>query len=184
MVEVKIKKQDWPEPDSAPMTLTVDQLRLAGPISGDSIVDGEGLRAVVFTQGCRRHCPGCQNPETWDETAGFLISLDEAKQELAKLRGQSGVTFSGGEPMLQARQLLEIARWAKQEMKWNVWSFTGYTYEVLRELNDEKWELVKELDVLIDGAFILSERDLTCRFRGSRNQRLLRLKNGEIQSVE
>lgn len=177
-------KKSWGEPDPTPLKLADDEIRLAGPLSSDSIVDGEGLRAVVFTQGCRRRCLGCHNPETWSETAGFTIKIDEVLERLSGMKGQNGVTFSGGEPMLQARQLKEIADWARAEMNWNIWSFTGYTYEKLRELGGDKWEFVKSLDVLIDGPFILDQRDLTCRFRGSRNQRLLRLKNGEIVGIE
>ncbi|GHU07371.1 anaerobic ribonucleoside-triphosphate reductase-activating protein [Alphaproteobacteria bacterium] len=178
------KVQTWPEPDPKPIAVEDGFVRLAGPLSSDSIVDGEGLRAVLFAQGCRRKCPGCQNPETWDETAGVAVSLDEIKERLSAMRGQAGITFSGGEPMLQARALTEIARWAKKEMGWNIWCFTGYTYETLRKLDDEKMALVRECDVLIDGPFILPQKDLTCRFRGSRNQRLLRLKNGEIEEIE
>jgi len=172
------------EPDSKPMSVEVGFVRLAGILGSDSIVDGEGLRATLFTQGCRRKCPGCQNPETWSETAGVLASLDEIKERFSEMKGQAGVTFSGGEPMLQARELTKLARWVKSELGWSVWCFTGYTYEALTELDDEKMDLVRECDVLIDGAFILEQRDLTCRFRGSRNQRLLRLKNGEIESIE
>lgn len=172
------------EPDPAPMNVEKGFISLAGPLTSDSIVDGEGLRATVFTQGCRRACPGCQNPETWDETAGVSVSFDEIKERLSKMRGQAGITFSGGEPMLQAKALTDIARWVKKELGWNVWCFTGYTYETLKELDDEKMDLVNECDVLIDGPFILEQKDLTCRFRGSRNQRLLRLKNGEIVGIE
>lgn len=177
-------KRTWKEPDSTPLRLGDDEVRLAGPIQSDSIVDGEGLRAVIFTQGCRRKCPGCHNPETFSETAGVVVTVNDIKNELVKFKGQTGLTFSGGEPMLQARQLKEIADWARKKFGWNIWSFTGYTYETLRELNDEKWEFVKSLDVLIDGSFIESKRDLSLKFRGSKNQRLLRLKGGEIESVE
>jgi anaerobic ribonucleoside-triphosphate reductase activating protein len=166
------------------MQVAAGFISLAGPLGSDSIVDGEGLRATLFTQGCRRHCPGCQNPETWDTSRGMPIAIDEIKQRLRQMKGQSGITFSGGEPMLQAVPLTEIARWVKSELGWNVWCFTGYTYEQLRALDDEKMALVCECDVLIDGPFILAERDLTCRFRGSRNQRLLRLRDGEIESIE
>lgn len=172
------------EPDPAPMVVEEGFIRLAGPLGSDSIVDGEGLRATIFTQGCRRACKGCHNPETWDETAGIAVSIEEIKERLGKMKGQAGVTFSGGEPMLQAKALTEIAKWVKQELGWNVWSFTGYTYETLKELDDEKMDLVRECDVLVDGPFILEEKDLTCRFRGSRNQRLLRLKEGEIVGIE
>ena len=159
-------------------------IRLAGPIEHDNIVNGYGLRAVLWTQGCRQHCPGCQNPETWDEMGGFLISLDEVKSELSKLKGQAGLTFCGGEPLLQPEACLELSHWAREQLGWNIWSFTGYVYENIREKGGPEWEFVQSLDALIDGPFILKQRDLTLKFRGSRNQRLLHLKNGEITSVE
>ena len=160
-------------------------IRLAAPLQSDSIVDGEGLRTVIWTQGCRRHCPGCHNPETWAEAgAGQLILVSDIKAKLAQIPLQAGVTFSGGEPFLQAAACREIAQYVKQELGWNVWSFSGYTYEQLLEEDKEKQALLCELDVLIDGPFILAQRDISLRFRGSRNQRLLRLKNGEILGVE
>ncbi|MDR0979849.1 MAG: anaerobic ribonucleoside-triphosphate reductase activating protein [Candidatus Nomurabacteria bacterium] len=162
--------------------------RLAGPIIRDSIVDGEGLRAVVWFQGCRRQCKGCHNPESWDFNGGVEVDTDYIKDKLRTFKGQTGLTLSGGEPMWQAEAALEIARFAKEEMGWNVWSFSGFLYDDIKAGRDgatpAMWELVKELDALIDGPFILSERDLTCKFRGSRNQRLLRLKGGEIESIE
>ncbi|MBQ8996585.1 4Fe-4S cluster-binding domain-containing protein, partial [Candidatus Saccharibacteria bacterium] len=79
------------------------QIRLSGPIERDSIVNGDGLRAVVWTQGCRQHCPGCQNPETWDLEGGLLVEINEVKERLSKLKGQTGLTFCGGEPFLQPK---------------------------------------------------------------------------------
>ena len=160
-------------------------IRLSGDLEHDSIVNGPGLRAVLWTQGCRQHCPGCQNPETWteDPTVGATVSIEKVKEELRKLKGQSGITFCGGEPMLQCKALLEIARFCHQELGWNVWSFTGLVYERIPRDGIE-WEFVKELDALIDGPFIMSQRDLTMKFRGSRNQRILHLKAGEIVSEE
>lgn len=159
-------------------------IRLSGPLERDNIVNGEGLRAVIWTQGCPNHCPGCQNPETWDYEQGTLISLDDIKLILSSYRGQDGLTFCGGEPFVQAKACREIAEWAKKEMGWNVWSFSGFTYEQIKEYGGEPWEFLKTLDVLIDGPFILNQRDLTLRFRGSKNQRLLRLNNGIIKSIE
>ena len=159
-------------------------IRLSGPLEHDNIVNGYGLRAVLWTQGCHRHCPGCQNPETWDFDAGFDVTIDEIKDRLRAFKGQTGITFCGGEPFEQPEACLEIANWAKKELGWNVWSFTGYTYEQLKKLGGAKWELVKALDALIDGPFILKERDLTLKFRGSRNQRILHLKDGEITKTE
>ncbi|MBR2588765.1 anaerobic ribonucleoside-triphosphate reductase activating protein [Candidatus Saccharibacteria bacterium] len=160
------------------------KIRLSGPLEHDNIVNGYGLRAVLWTQGCFRHCPGCQNPETWDFDAGFEVEVEEIKDRLRKFKGQSGITFCGGEPFEQPIACKEIADWCKKELGWNVWSFSGYTYEQLKAIGGDKWEFVKSLDALIDGPFILAERDLTLKFRGSRNQRLLHLKNGEITKEE
>lgn len=161
-------------------------MRLSGPLERDNIVNGDGLRAVLWTQGCYRHCPGCQNPETWDFAGGVDVTLDDVKRQLRTFKGQSGITFCGGEPFEQPEECKELADWCRQELGWNVWSFSGYTYEQLREIGGAKWELVKSLDALIDGPFILAERDLTLKFRGSRNQRLLRLEHGtgEIKEIE
>lgn len=164
--------------------MSAGQIRLSGPIESDSIVNGDGLRAVIWCQGCRNRCPGCHNPESWDETAGVLIDIDYIKEKLRNLKGQSGLTFCGGEPTLQPKECKEIADWVRAELGWTVWSFTGYLYEDIKAEGGDRWDFVKSLDVLIDGPFILAERDLTVKFRGSRNQRLLRLKNGEIISIE
>lgn len=153
-------------------------IRLSGPLEHDNIVNGDGLRAVVWTQGCPNHCPGCQNPETWEYCAGMVVPIDEILQQLAKFKGQAGLTFCGGEPFVQARACKKIADYVRKELGWNVWSFSGFTYEVIKEYGGEPWELVKSLDALIDGPFILKQRDLSLKYRGSRNQRLLRLEQG------
>lgn len=160
-------------------------IRLSGDLEHDSIVNGPGLRAVLWTQGCRQACPGCQNPETWteDPSVGATVTIEKVKEELRKLKGQSGITFCGGEPMLQCKALLEIAKFCHEELGWNVWSFTGLVYERIPKGGIE-WEFIKELDALIDGPFIMSQRDLTMKFRGSRNQRILHLKGGEVISEE
>ena len=162
------------------------QIRLSGPLERDNIVNGDGLRAVLWTQGCARHCPGCQNPETWDFAGGMLVDVEEVKARLGEFKGQSGITFCGGEPFEQPEACQEIAEWCRKELGWNVWSFSGYTYEQLQAEGGAKWEFLKSLDALIDGPFILSQRDLTLKFRGSRNQRLLHLEygTGKILSEE
>lgn len=158
---------------------------LSGPLEQDSIVNGPGLRAVIWTQGCRQHCPGCQNPETWDDSGsvGTLVKIDTIKEQLRAMRGQTGLTFCGGEPMLQAKACAEIARFAREELGWKVWSFTGLIYEKVPR-DSEAWQFVLQLDALIDGPFIQAQRDLSIKWRGSRNQRLLHLKSGEIESIE
>ncbi|MBR2841354.1 anaerobic ribonucleoside-triphosphate reductase activating protein [Candidatus Saccharibacteria bacterium] len=161
-------------------------IRLSGPLEHDNIVNGDGLRAVVWTQGCPNHCKGCQNPETWDYEAGFLVELDEIKQRLREFKGQAGLTFCGGEPFVQAKACKALADWAREELGWNVWSFSGFTYEIIKEYGREPWEFLKSLDALIDGPFILSQRDLSLKYRGSKNQRLLHLEptTAQILSIE
>ncbi len=175
-----IKKiQDSPQPPTG-------FIRLSGPLERDNIVNGDGLRAVIWTQGCPNKCRGCQNPETWDFAGGVLIKLDDIKKRLAEFPGQSGLTFCGGEPFVQAAACLEIAGWARKELGWNIWSFSGFTYELIKEAGGEAWEFLKSLDALIDGPFIQSQKDLSLKFRGSRNQRLLHLEpgTGKILSIE
>lgn len=160
------------------------KIRLSGPLEHDNIVNGYGLRAVLWTQGCHKHCEGCQNPETWDFNGGFEVDTEEIKQRLKEFKGQTGITFCGGEPFEQPEACIEIANFCRKELGWNIWSFSGYTYEELKALGGAKWKFVKCLDALIDGPFILAERDLTLKFRGSKNQRLLHLDNGKITKVE
>lgn len=161
-------------------------IRVSGPLEHDNIVNGEGLRAVLWTQGCPNHCPGCQNPETWDYEAGELRKIDDIKKELVSFKGQAGLTFCGGEPFVQAKACKDIADFVRDELGWNVWSFSGFTREIIEEAGGEVFEFLKSLDVLIDGPFILKQRDLSLRFRGSKNQRLIRLElgTGKVLSIE
>lgn len=162
------------------------QIRLSGPLEHDNIVNGYGLRAVLWTQGCPNRCLGCQNPETWDFDGGILVDIEEVKKHLREFKGQAGITFCGGEPFVQPEACKAIADWCRKELGWNVWSFSGFTYEMIMEMGGAAVEFLKSLDALIDGPFVLAERDLTLKFRGSRNQRLLHLKygTGEILSIE
>ena len=102
-------------------------IRLSAPLEHDNIVNGDGLRAVLWTQGCPNHCPGCQNPETWDYEAGYLVKIDDIKEELKKFKGQAGLTFCGGEPFVQAKACKELADWCRKQLNWNVWRFSGFT---------------------------------------------------------
>lgn len=161
-------------------------IRVSAPLEHDNIVNGDGLRAVLWTQGCPNHCHGCQNPETWDYEAGSLRKISDILEELSSFRGQSGLTFCGGEPFVQPEACKEIADFVRKELGWNVWSFSGFTYEIITEHGGAAAEFLKSLDALIDGPFILSQRDLSLRFRGSKNQRLLRLEygTGKILAIE
>ncbi len=149
-------------------------LRISGIVS-DSIVDGPGLRMSIFTQGCPHHCPGCHNPGTHDPAGGRWISREEILDQLRGNPLQSGVTLSGGEPFEQAEGLIPLCREIRRMGK-NIWIYSGYTFEQLWEgAVPFGQELMGLCDVLVDGRFILAERDLTLLFRGSRNQRVVDL---------
>ncbi len=155
-------------------------IRLATPdIQTDSIVDGMGIRSVIWTQGCKHNCLECHNPETHSFSSGYVVNVDDVKKAIGRLEGQDGITFSGGDPMEQVDACLDIARYAK-ELGLNIWCYTGYTYERLLELSEEKKairEFLEVIDVLVDGPFILKEKSFNVPFRGSRNQRLIDTKN-------
>lgn len=151
------------------------QVRLAGNIQPDSIVDGEGIRVVVWMQGCSHNCKGCHNPNTHSFDGGFLSDTEEVKKEISKLKSITGVTLSGGDPMFQIEASLDIAKFAHQ-IGLNVWCYTGYTFEQLlaiARVNPKMLDLLKELDVVVDGKFILEEKSADVKFRGSKNQRII-----------
>ena len=154
------------------------KIRLAAYLQSDSIVDGEGIRTVIWTQGCPHHCLGCHNPETWSFDDGELVDLEDVYQAIDELEGQDGITFSGGDPFMQPKECAEIAKYARKKGL-NVWSYTGYTWEELIELAKKKKDIMtflKELDVLVDGRFVLDQKSFTCIFRGSTNQRVIDVK--------
>lgn len=148
---------------------------LAAPIQVDSIVDGGGVRTVIWTQGCPHHCEGCQNPETQPFKGGLTVKISQIKRQLAKLTHQDGITFSGGDPMNQVEACLEVAEYALS-LGMNIWCFTGYTYEQLLKLAEVKqayMDFLKLLDVLVDGRFVLAKKSYNLRFKGSSNQRII-----------
>ena len=108
------------------------KIRVAG-ITQDSIVDGKGLRFVVFTQGCPHRCKGCHNPETHSFLDGIIVDVEIIKEKISKLEGQDGITISGGDPMEQAAACAEIAKHSKN-CGLNVWCYTGFTFEQLLKL--------------------------------------------------
>lgn len=156
--------------------MNTQKLRLAGVVK-QSIVDGPGLRLTVFTQGCPHKCPGCHNPETHDFAGGYDGDPATILAELDKNPLLAGVTLTGGEPVCQAEALLPLANGVRERGK-NLMMYTGYTLEQLLEMmakDPALAELLSLIDILVDGPFVLAERDLTLLFRGSRNQRLLDL---------
>lgn len=151
------------------------KLSLSG-VSGDSIVDGPGIRLTVFTQGCPHHCVGCHNPQTHDPNGGAWGDTEDILAAAAQNPLLDGITLSGGDPFQQPAPCAELARGAHR-LGLNVWTYTGYTWEALWAENDpERIALLCESDVLVDGPFLLAERSLELRFKGSKNQRTIDVK--------
>ena len=147
--------------------------RIAGTVRHSS-VDGPGVRYVVFFQGCPHHCPGCQNPDTWDPEGGEEASLEDLVEELRATRYLDGVTLSGGDPFLQPEAAMAVAD-AAREMGLTVWAYTGWTFEALLggAAGERARELLRHLDVVVDGPFQKELLSKECIYRGSGNQRLV-----------
>ena len=155
-------------------------MRIAGVIQ-DSIADGPGLRFTVFVQGCHHRCPGCQNPQTHDPSGGTELAVEALVAQMRSNPLTGGLTLSGGEPFDQPSACLELAR-AAHASGLNVWCWTGGVFEDLRDCGaPEQQALLRELDVLVDGPFLLAQRTLSLPWRGSRNQRLILVRESLTQ---
>lgn len=147
------------------------KIRLASFIH-DSIVDGEGIRSVVFTQGCPHNCPGCHNQKSIPFDGGELVSVYDVIDAILE-KDLKKVTFSGGEPFVQAEQLYTIAKTLK-EKGYNLWSYTGFTFEALMRHQDPYvMKFLEQLDILVDGRFYMKKKNLEILYRGSTNQRII-----------
>lgn len=137
----------------------------------DTTVDGPGFRTAIYAAGCPNGCPGCHNPESWDINRGHWMSTDEILEKVLS-DDFADVTFSGGDPMYQPQGFAKLASAIKEQSNKNIWCYTGYTFEHLLR-NPQQSELLKYIDVLVDGKFDRQLRDETLCFRGSSNQRLI-----------
>lgn len=142
-------------------------------ITTDDMLNGDGLRTVLWIAGCNHHCEGCQNPETWNENGGILFDEDAKQELLDKLKPDhiDGITFSGGDPLFPGNRqtVTDLAKYIKQNMvNKTVWCYTGYTFEQVKDL-----PIMKYIDVLVDGEFIKSLNDNTLHWKGSSNQRVI-----------
>lgn len=147
----------------------------------ESIVDGFGIRLVVFTQGCLLNCSFCHNPQTQDLDGGKLMSLDEIQRIWQSNPLLKGITISGGEPFLQPKGILQLTKLAHQD-NLDVTIYTGYTYELLTSKNSLIInEILHEADYLIDGPYIHKLKNLNLLFRGSSNQRIIDLQQTNFQ---
>lgn len=138
------------------------------------MVDGPGFRTAVYAAGCTHHCKGCHNPQSWDIHAGRQMSIDEILRPILD-DPFADVTFTGGDPMMQAEGFTRLARAIKAQSTKSIWCYTGYTFEQLLGMPAQR-ELLNHIDVLVDGPFIQDLRDERLHFRGSSNQRLIDVK--------
>ena len=146
-------------------------------IDRDNMLNGDGLRAVVWTSGCSHRCPGCHNPETWDYDYGHVMTTEEKEFLLNYLSNDyvAGVTFSGGDPLFNQNRdgVLELCKELKEKYpNKSIWVYTGFTLEYLER---EFPEILKYVDVLVDGPFVQSLADIKYHWAGSTNQRVIKL---------
>jgi anaerobic ribonucleoside-triphosphate reductase activating protein len=154
-------------------------------LNPESKVDGSGIRIVLYCAGCNHQCRSCHNPETWDINNGTFTSVQEIYSILISEADTltTGITFSGGEPMLQARAFSELAKIIKDNTEWNIWCYTGYTFEDIVDDCDEKFELLKDIDVLVDGRYIGELKDSRLKYRGSSNQRIINVRQSLQENI-
>ena len=137
-------------------------------------MDGPGFRTSIYCAGCAHRCPGCHNPQSWDFAGGKEVTVEELL-EVIKSDEFANVTFSGGDPLYQVEAFTELARRVKEETDKTIWCYTGFTYEEV--LADPRLsQILPYLDVLVDGPYVEALRDTNLPFRGSSNQRIIKLK--------
>ena len=146
-------------------------MRVLKIIDGTS-VDGPGLRTSIYFAGCSHHCHGCHNPQSWDPASGEEVDIEAILGRIEE--NDFDVTFSGGDPLYQVEKLTELAKRIKMCSR-NIWCYTGYSFEEIT--NDPKLSaILPYIDVLVDSKFNLDLRDISLRFRGSSNQRIIDVK--------
>ena len=155
-----------------------NMLRIAGIVK-ESIVDGPGLRYTIFTQGCPHRCVGCHNPHTQDLIKGNDISIEELFNSISETKLISGITFSGGEPFIQATACAKLAQLIKQKLPdLNILAYSGYYYDELLEMAQKDagvGAFLQSIDILIDGPFDINKKNFNLPYRGSNNQNIIYL---------
>lgn len=164
-------------------------------IRTDDMLNGDGLRVIIFVSGCGHHCEGCHNPETWDKNSGNVFTPKAAEEIVKELEKNhiSGVTFSGGDPLHEENvsEIYQLVKMIKNKFpNKTIWLYTGYTWEQIHclrkgineesqkfnKLNHMRMDIVKLCDVVCDGKFVKSLADVNCPWVGSTNQRVIDVK--------
>ncbi len=151
----------------------MSEIRLFG-VERNSTVDGPGIRFAIFTQGCKHHCKGCHNPDSWPMDGGYCDYIDQLVDQVISDPLVTGITFSGGDPFYQANECVAFLEelWHRTSKKYHVATYTGYVFEEL-VMHQKYWQFLSKIDVIVDGPYIEELRDLRLRWKGSRNQRII-----------
>lgn len=169
--------------ENAPLRMPDENasLRVLDIVEGTS-VDGPGLRTAVYFAGCSHCCEGCHNPQSWDFSGGRIMSVDEI---LAVIEENGfNVTFTGGDPMYRSRALVPLAK-ELVDRGYTIWCYTGFRYEdmMASESAESYRALLQYVEVLVDGPFVNSLRDIGLRFRGSSNQRMIDIRRSSPENI-
>lgn len=148
-----------------------------GQIRSYDVANGVGIRTSIFVTGCTHNCKNCFNTKYMDFNFGNIWTDETTKEVIEYLKDENvkGLTLLGGEPMQNAKELTEIVKKIKKYINKDIWIYSGYTFEEIID-DDERFELLKQCDVLVDGRFIYELKDLSLKFRGSKNQRIIDIK--------
>lgn len=149
----------------------IETLQVLDIIPGTT-VDGSGLRTSIYLAGCKHACKGCHNPQSWDFNAGITMSIEDILERI--IEEDFNVTLTGGDPLWQVGKILPLLK-AIKEKGYNIWCYTGFTWEEITQ-SKQLSQVLDWVDVIVDGRFIEEKRDISLRFRGSSNQRVIDVK--------
>ncbi len=145
----------------------------------ETIVDGFGLRYSIYFSGCPHRCPGCHNEYSWNPENGELLTYEKLEEMVNEINGNTlldGITISGGDPLYNPEEMLKVLKYLKKATGKNIWLYTGYTLEEVKE-NEARNACLEFIDVLVDGPFIKELYSPYLKFRGSENQRIIKVKD-------
>ncbi len=145
----------------------------------ETISDGTGLRYSIYLSGCKHACAGCHNPESWDENNGCELTDEVLEDMIKEIKANpllDGITISGGDPFFSPDDLFALVKRLKEVTQMNIWCYTGYTIEYIHK-QPNMARVLDYIDTLVDGPYIEKLRDPNLKFRGSSNQRIIKLEH-------